>query len=132
MRLLKRIERSFVSHLVATTRKLISAEKPIHEKIALLQFSAADHFGRAERLRDELEELSTSTEKRERLLDIIALREKAGSYLWATAKFLQHHESYEYSLARMPRLFAKPNWGYSREKAVIPERLEIQFMDFSS
>jgi hypothetical protein len=133
MRLAKRIEHSFVTDLVSTTRQILNSPKAFGEKVNELHLVASWHFRKAAKLKEKLENPNLAPQKSDRIKDIIALRQKAGSYLWSTAKFTKCQASKSLTLQRMPTAFATPSWIDQLERELQNRsRTPHEFMDFSS
>ncbi|HMS55882.1 MAG TPA: hypothetical protein PKA27_10820 [Fimbriimonadaceae bacterium] len=125
-------ERSFVTKIVDETRSLVRSEKPVHEKIARLQFAAAEQAKRISRLRSTVKENPEPSLKRNRVERLIEARERAMAYFRATAKYLTIRSRPPKSLVQMPRFFAAPTWERRMEVSHPTPPSEYPFMEYSS
>lgn len=132
MRLIERVERAFVRRIVDDTRQLSESERPVHEKIARLQFSAAIQAHRIDRLGSRVGRLMQANPLRfERARRVLELRRKALGYMKSTAKFLLHRDRHPRTLCEQPPLFAGPSWEREKESEPAKEP-ELKFMEYSS
>lgn len=129
---LQHAEQSFVTRLIEETRALIKSHRPVHEKIARLQFAAAEQGKRAYRLRRMRKVVAgdpTKVEKVDRLLEV---RERAMAYFRATAKYLTVRSRHPKTIVQMPRFFAAPTWTRRLEASHPRPPVEYPFMEYSS
>ncbi|MBI1333652.1 MAG: hypothetical protein GC165_12325 [Armatimonadetes bacterium] len=97
-----------------------------------LQAMVAWHGHRLEAL-IRLSEKNRSDEARfAKLKTLIAMREKAVGYLWATAKYLVHKENHPLTLRQKPTFFAAPSWRHGDVAKITGESTDVPFMEFSS
>jgi hypothetical protein len=118
MRLIERIERSFVSGVVNRAKQVIRAPKPTSEKVSNLERLAARHEERATAFRRLGSKPGARPERKEKLGRLIGMCDSACGYLRTTADYLLHRERHPDSLRQMPRVFAVPRWMKMAEKPV--------------
>lgn len=132
MRLLEKVERSFVAKIVEDTRELMLSPKPIFVKVALLQLQAARQGQRIEDLRRLQIRMGLDGAKKSTVQELIEIRAKVMGYLRATAKFLVHTENHPNTLRQPPSLYVMPYWQPVGNPMSQPENSEYPFMEYSS
>lgn len=132
MRLLEKVERSFIAKMVEETRDLMDSTKPVFVKVAWLQLQAARQGQRIEGLRRLQIRMGLDDIRKSKVQELIELRAKVMGYLRATAKFLVHAESHPNTLRQPPSLYAMPYWQPVASLSTQPEHPEYPFMEYSS
>lgn len=132
MRFIGRIEHSFMADLVGTTRGLLNSRDSLSEKLSELDAVANLNFRRAEKLRAKLANPLLTPMKAAKIKAVVALREKAGSYLLATAKYIRAKSVDSNSFRKVPSVFTNPSWLKELEARYEAQRETVQFMEFSS
>lgn len=133
MRLLRRIEQAFIAKTVEETRRLLESDTPTHQKIAALQFAAAEEDRRIELLKARL---GHHPQARSRIQEIIAMRREAMLHYRFAARRLREG-SKRLRFDEQPRVFAFPHWEDPAKAREEPPgraavRSEFPFMEFSS
>lgn len=118
MKNLIRIENSFVHRAVGQVRELTRQSKPTFEKVALLQFSAAEQVRKARRLVQRIQGRSIPESKTHQLRRLISLRLSVAQYYRDTARVIREQEERPNCLQTMPQPFATPRWGGDSDQPV--------------
>jgi len=132
MRLVEKVERSFIAKVVDDTRALVESTKPVFTKVAMLQLQAARQGHRIEGLQRLQMRMGMDRARKSRVEELIELRAKVMGYFRATARFLVHLDRHPNTLRQPPSLYAMPYWNPASALQVQPEDPEYPFMEYSS